>query len=81
MNKELQELRSQNHQETSSSHTQNVQATGTPNSQLTEEDAADDFFLDVPAVSLDNIYLDAGTAVKAFQKYLLLKGYNCEAYT
>ena len=77
MNKELQELRSQNHQGNSASHTQNAQVIGTPTSQLTEEGAADDFSLDVSTVSLDNIYLDAGAAVQAFQKYFLLKGFSC----
>lgn len=68
MNKELQELRSQNQQPRGPS-AQPVQLSATPTSQLTDEDAVDDFHLDVSVVSLEGNFLDASTAVQAFQRY------------
>lgn len=67
MSKELQELRSQNTNASGHSPALPTQSKDTPSSQLTEEDAADDLLLNVSVVSLDGIYLEAGTAALAFQ--------------
>lgn len=71
MNKELQELRSQTHHPPGPSRAQTVHSPETPNNQLTDEDAADNFVLDVSMASLEGLFLEASTAVQAFQTYVL----------